>query len=382
MSDSNGTFAASSKAATARLTALWALSEAALGGALHALRLPLTGLLVGGSAVLLVTMIAWVARRQGRSLARAMLRATAVVLAVKAAASPHSPPGAYVAVAFQGAAGALLFAALPGVRAPALALGAVVLVESAMQKLFALVFFFGVPLVEATDTLGAQLFAALGVEGGGSLSLWLAISYAGAHLTAGLLVGYFAGRLPERARLALHAFQVTDESFRQPGAVAQAPEASVPTRKWRRWGRWAVFLAVIAAAYAAVGKASAGPLQGAAYVVLRALGALALWQAALRPLLGAATRWTLRRSRARYAAEIGRATRLLPQLRRLSVRTWREARAGQPRLAGRFRRFAVLLIARTLLLPEDTGTPSPHADVSEPSDPHPPSPQNPSAEAA
>ncbi|MCB0574936.1 MAG: hypothetical protein KDC61_10270, partial [Saprospiraceae bacterium] len=77
-----------------RLTALWAFSESALGGVMHALKIPFTGLLVGGFAVLSIGMIAHVSHRR----AGAVLRATMLVVLVKAVVSPHSPPTAYLAV--------------------------------------------------------------------------------------------------------------------------------------------------------------------------------------------------------------------------------------------------------------------------------------------
>ncbi len=44
--------------AITKLILLWAFSESALGGMLHALRIPLTGLFVGGSAVIFISLIA------------------------------------------------------------------------------------------------------------------------------------------------------------------------------------------------------------------------------------------------------------------------------------------------------------------------------------
>ena len=41
-----------------RLTALWAFAESGLGGMLHALQLPFTGLIVGGLSVIIITLIA------------------------------------------------------------------------------------------------------------------------------------------------------------------------------------------------------------------------------------------------------------------------------------------------------------------------------------
>jgi len=42
-----------------QLTILWALSESALGGLMHALKVPFTGFFVGGFAVLLLILISW-----------------------------------------------------------------------------------------------------------------------------------------------------------------------------------------------------------------------------------------------------------------------------------------------------------------------------------
>ena len=41
-----------------RLTALWALIEAGLGGLLHAFHLPFTGIILGGFAVLIISLLA------------------------------------------------------------------------------------------------------------------------------------------------------------------------------------------------------------------------------------------------------------------------------------------------------------------------------------
>src|SRR4051812_9858770 len=91
--------------AVSRLTALWALSESGLGGIMHAMKIPLTGFFVGGFAVIIIALIA---HFSDKSL-RAILQSTLLVILVKAAVSPQSPFMAYIAVAFQGVAGALIF---------------------------------------------------------------------------------------------------------------------------------------------------------------------------------------------------------------------------------------------------------------------------------
>ena len=71
--------------AVERLTALWALNEAGLGGLIHAMRVPFTGIVVGSTAVVLIALIAFFAEKK----AKAILKATVIVLLIKAAASPH-----------------------------------------------------------------------------------------------------------------------------------------------------------------------------------------------------------------------------------------------------------------------------------------------------
>ncbi|MCK5088079.1 MAG: hypothetical protein KAQ90_11190, partial [Melioribacteraceae bacterium] len=66
-----------------RLTALWAFSEAALGGILHALKIPLTGLFVGGAAVIFISLIAYYSEKK-----HAILRATLLVVIVKFVVAP------------------------------------------------------------------------------------------------------------------------------------------------------------------------------------------------------------------------------------------------------------------------------------------------------
>jgi hypothetical protein len=114
--------------AVERLTALWALNEAGLGGIMHAFRTPFTGIFVGGLAIVMITLIAHFSERKWSAVTRALV----IVLIVKAAASPHSPLPAYLAVSFQGLMGALIFSALPNLRLGALLLGVLGLLEAAV----------------------------------------------------------------------------------------------------------------------------------------------------------------------------------------------------------------------------------------------------------
>src|SRR5688500_16642386 len=87
-----------------RLIAVWALAEGFMGGILHGLHLPVTGLVVGSIAVCCLALLSQVSEYRSD-----ILKATILVMAVKALLSPFSPPMAYFAVFSQGFLAAILF---------------------------------------------------------------------------------------------------------------------------------------------------------------------------------------------------------------------------------------------------------------------------------
>ncbi len=82
--------------AVVRLSALWALAEISLGGLLHALRLPLTGLLVGSVALACIYLIV-----KSTNSYSSVLKALVIVSAIKMMATPHASPFSYLAMSVQ-----------------------------------------------------------------------------------------------------------------------------------------------------------------------------------------------------------------------------------------------------------------------------------------
>ncbi len=313
----------SSTVAVARLTALWALAESALGGVVHALRLPLSGLVMAGTAVILISLIAHFAERP-----RELLRATLLVLIVKAVGAPHTQLVGYLAVAFQGLFAYCLYSVWRPGRASTAVFAVVALLETAMQKLLTLAIFFGVPLWEAIDEWGGWIieryFPAY-IDAEFSLAMSLVGIYLGIYLIGGLAVGYIAGKLPEsimaeRRKIGPHAYLPAQQ-------VAPAP-ASVPAAARRRrllkevlmWGGVAALLA--ATVYVGAGELS--PWASASIYLIRTLAILAVWYFLLGPLLSKwLHRWLLSRS-ADHAVELERLLDALPMYRALASSQYRE----------------------------------------------------------
>ncbi|MFN0013223.1 MAG: hypothetical protein ACKVU2_01630 [Saprospiraceae bacterium] len=273
------------KDVTFRITALWAFSECALGGVMHALKLPFTGLLVGGFAVLCVGLLA---QMSGRN-ATVLLRATLLVILAKALVSPHSPPTAYLAVAFQGVTGAMLLCYLRPFGLAALLYGFLAITESALQKLLTLYLFFGKPLIEAVDIFFTDVLGVFGLHSDVSWAWAVVYAYVGLYAAWGLVLGIWLPRLP--GQIDRRALEYTNVQL-----DAGPPDAGFSKKTGRKWiGAGFVLLFIALTFVFASGKAVG--TQKALYAVLRTLAVLAAWFFLLRPIITYFfKRWAARRA--------------------------------------------------------------------------------------
>jgi hypothetical protein len=87
-----------------KITALWAFSESAFGGILHALSIPFRGIFINSAAVLYYYSYCIVFKNK-----KEILKSTLIVLLIKALVSPYTPLTAYFAVTIQGLLGIFYF---------------------------------------------------------------------------------------------------------------------------------------------------------------------------------------------------------------------------------------------------------------------------------
>lgn len=172
-----------------RITALWAFSEAFLGGILHGFKIPFTGLALSLIAAICMSLLAVHDNKRG-----VILRATLVVLAVKFILSPHTPPMAYVAVLAEGLAGELVFLQRRFLRAGSFFLTLVCLMYSAFQKLITLTIVLGEDFWFALDTFLNGITKTF-VKQPQQYSLYLVIFYLGCYFTAGILGGLLNSKI-------------------------------------------------------------------------------------------------------------------------------------------------------------------------------------------
>jgi hypothetical protein len=113
-----------------KITAAWAFSEAALGGLLHALHIPFTGLMVGGAASIFISLIAYFSQKPEE-----IIRSTIIVIVIKGIISPHTPLIAYFSVMGQGIVGYLIFKMISNHRFAALLFSTLTITFFGFQKL-------------------------------------------------------------------------------------------------------------------------------------------------------------------------------------------------------------------------------------------------------
>ncbi len=179
-----------------KLTALWAFNEAAFGGLLHALHIPLTGLFVGGFAAILIALLVYYSENKN-----ALIKSASIVIAVKFIVSPYTPFNAYISVIFQTAFALLVFNGRKHFAVSSMIYGIVTLLFSAFQRIFVYTLLFGFTLWQSIDSFYYFILEQIGLDKisilAVSLSEIIIVFYGTIHLLMGIYVGRLTARLPK-----------------------------------------------------------------------------------------------------------------------------------------------------------------------------------------
>ena len=336
-----------------RLTALWALSEAAFGGVLHAFQVPFTGLFINASAVIFITLIAFYSKNKND-----LLKATLVVLIVKATVSPHTPINAYFAVTMQGLLGRLLFRLPKHFTLSAVVLGLLTMLQSALQRIITLTIIFGKSLWESIDIFGNYLLKQMRFiqidQDYLNFSLWLITGYILIHLIAGVLVGIFSAKIPGWVEEELDNNQDVSVIINE-----QLQVKSNSKKKKRKWflkpsGVFIILLAVSIIVLTYVFpqfEDSQGKM--AIVMIVRSMVIMFLWYTIAGPLLRKVYYRYLTQKKSKYSAEVEQTVRIMPLLKIMVVHSWTNSKDFPGFF--KFKRFITILIVSlfTVDIPEE-----------------------------
>lgn len=184
------------KISVIKITALWAFSESAFGGILHALSIPLRGIFISSAAVLFISLIALFSKNN-----KEIIKSTFIVLLIKLLVSPHTPLTAYFAVSVQGILGYILFAPKRFYSISTFIIGILTLFFSGIQKIVVLTLVFGNTLWKSVNVFIKQIskeFFLISINDNINYGSLLIAAYIFIHLLAGIFIGIYAGKLPTK----------------------------------------------------------------------------------------------------------------------------------------------------------------------------------------
>jgi hypothetical protein len=296
-----------------RLIALWVVCEAFMGGIIHGLKLPVSGLIVGGAAVICICLIAWYYPVRG-----AILRATIIVAIFKMMLSPQSPMPAYIAVFFQGLVAEAIFINKGSYRFNCLLFAILALVESGVQRLLVMTLVFGMDIWKAINIF---INGITGEENITNYSYYLAAIYVLMHFIAGIAIGWFAGKIPNEEK----AF-----FFERKFIIPWGEEENniQPTPQKKKHTKWILIIIYIILAGLFIQSAvfpenAILPSNMIIKLILRSTLIIFSWVLIINPLLkGLLYRW-LEKKKSAAGEEIKEITRLIPSMQSLIEKSWK-----------------------------------------------------------
>ena len=297
-----------------RLIALWVLCEAVLGGLMHAVKIPFTGIIVSSGAVICICLIAFYVPVKG-----AILKATVIVAIFKMMLSPHTPPTAYVAVLFQGLMGQILFFNLKFFRVSCILLAVLALVESSIQRILVVTILYGNSFWKALNEFIKKVTGETSVT---NYSLAIAIAYVIMHAVVGVIVGVFAGKMVRQSR----SWSILHKEYLIPETGEVYPEIKPMTRRKKKIKYlfifiWIALIILFVQSYLHIGKPLI-PSQLALQIILRSVLIILTWYFLINPILTSLIKKWLANQKVKSQSDINQIALILPATRDIFLKSW------------------------------------------------------------
>ena len=307
-----------------RITAIWAFSESAFGGILHALTIPFRGIFINAASVLFISLIALFSKNS-----KEILKSTFIVILIKALVSPHSPLTAYFAVSVQGFVGYLLFLNKSYFKFSALMLGIITLFFSGIQKIVVLTVLFGNNLWKSINIFVKQIaneFLSLGLHPDIHYGFLLIGIYVFIHLTAGLLIGIYASRLPNRLERFYNKFTPID--FENDNLDLPKKDKKGKKKSWlfRPTGIIIISILLVVLIYTYFNPYNSEiALVDIAIMIIRSIVLTLIWYSLLAPYVKKIFQKFISGKKSFYADEIDEILNMFPKFKKIVGFTWKNS---------------------------------------------------------
>ena len=302
-----------------RLTALWAFTESGLGGIMHALQIPFTGLLVGGAAVIMISLIAELSEQHYKQIFKSAL----IVLIVKAMVSPYTPFPAYIAVSFQALLGYILFSLFSINFISIVLLSTIAMLESAIQKLLILTLFFGESLWKAIDSMLAWVSSLFGFTATNG-SYWIVGIYLFIYLAGGLFIAWLAFRTIKSFNVEHYVLNFDKAPVVDPAHFKE--QKIIRKKNYKKLWVLVLVMLIISAVLFFVASGNKQGWLSVAKTISWTLSAIFIWYMLIGPLFTKAIQKFLQKKESRYSDEVLKALSFLPVLRQLTAMAWQQSK--------------------------------------------------------
>ncbi len=302
-----------------RLIALWAVCEGTLGGIIHGFQLPITGLIVGSSAVIIICLIGFYVPEKG-----AILRATILVCIFKLMLSPHSPIGAYYAVLFQGVLGELFFYNKKYYKTSCIIFATLALAESGAQGIIVPTLIYGMDFWKAVNKFISNLTNQENVT---NYSLYIGAGYLFLHIIVGFCIGLIASRIPTSVPKWKNDFTINDAGIKNTNTVSNNPDLPIKTGHKKRLFRSGLFIIWIALSLLwlqgilHIGEPLLIPDE-VAHILMRSFLIILTWYFLVGPLLLKLLKRWLEKQQSKYQNSISEILLLIPSTNALVQQSW------------------------------------------------------------
>jgi hypothetical protein len=295
-----------------RLIALWVLCEAMLGSIIFTFKIPVSGLVIGGCAVVCISLIAWYVPAKG-----SILKATIIVAIFKMMLSPQAPPPAYIAVFFQGFIGELLFWNKRYFRVACILLAVLAMTESAFQRIIAITIIYGKDFWTAVNEFLNKLTGSTQLT---DYSFFIILWYILLHVITGLLLGLWIGFLPAKIQM-MRGFQ------KKYSIETSETTLNIPQRKRKKTWRillfitWLALIALYVQAFFKIGDPVL-PSHMAWRVLVRSVIIILTWYFFISPALKQLLHKWLQQKKQQSMQQVQQVLNLLPSTQGLMNRSW------------------------------------------------------------
>ena len=296
-----------------RLIALWVICESVLGGIIHGFKLPVSGLIVGSSALICICLIALYVPTKG-----AIVKATIIVAIFKMMLSPQAPPTAYVAVFFQGIMGEILFLDRKKYAFGCIALCIIGLLESACQRIIIMTLVYGNGFWKVVNEFANTLIKSKEVN----YSLYAVCFYVLIHIVTGIAVGRFTAGFPKKIakwKENRNYFIAERESAKD---TVTTPENK--KKKRRKNGLLVIWIGLLLFyIYSSFIESTSTLSHSILQIIIRSAIILLTWYFVFSPLLIKWMKSLLVKQQGKFQQEIQMIVQLLPTTRYVLNQSWK-----------------------------------------------------------